>query len=296
MKIAVTGSSGKLGRVAMRVLTAAGHRAPGFDLSASTYGDPTVRLDCSDFGAVMGALSGVDAAVRGFDAVLHLAGIPMPGTTTDEAAFRINTLGTYNVFSAAARLGIGKVVWASSETVLGLPFGSDKVRSWPPEFAPVTEAHPLRPNWSYALSKMLGEEMAAQFVRWHPTMAITSLRFSNVYAPEDYAAIPTIHADPASRKWNLWGYVDAEDAADACRLALEVTHTGPDSAGHRALTIAAADNVAGRDSRALMAEHFPGVPLADGLTGDMSLLSSEAARAAIGYAPSRSWRTRAALG
>ncbi|MBC7491324.1 MAG: NAD(P)-dependent oxidoreductase [Novosphingobium sp.] len=281
MKIAVTGSSGKLGRVAMRVLKAAGHRATGFDLSASTYGDPTVRLDCSDFGAVIGALSGVDAVARGFDAVLHLAGVPMPGATADEEAFRINTLSTYNVFSAAARLGIDKVVWASSETILGLPFAE------PPEFAPITEAHPLKPNWSYALSKLLGEDMAAQFVRWHPAMAITSLRFSNVYAPEDYAAIPAIQADPATRKWNLWGYVDADDAADACRLALEATHTG-----HRALIIAAADNVAGQDSRALMAEHFPTVPLADDLSGEASLLSSAAAREAIGHAPSRSWRTR----
>lgn len=281
MKIAVTGSSGKLGRVAMRVLKAAGHRATGFDLSASTYGDQTVRLDCSDFGAVIGALSGVDAAARGFDAVLHLAGVPMPGTTTDEAAFRVNTLSTYNVFSAAARLGIKNVVWASSETVLGLPFAE------PPAFAPITEAHPLKPNWSYALSKLLGEEMAAQFVRWHPAMAITSLRFSNVYAPEDYAAIPAIHADPASRKWNMWGYVDAEDAADACRLALEADHKG-----HRALIIAAADNVAGQDSRALMAEHFPTVPLADNLAGEASLLSSAVAREAIGYVPSRSWRNR----
>lgn len=281
MKIAVTGSSGKLGRVAMRGLRDAGHRVTGFDLSASTYGDPTVRLDCSDFGAVIGALSGVDAAARGFDAVLHLAGIPMPGTTTDEAAFRVNTLSTYNVFSASARLGIDKVVWASSETILGLPFAD------PPEFAPITEAHPLKPNWSYALSKLLGEEMAAQFARWHPKMAITSLRFSNVYSADDYAAIPAIHADPASRKWNLWGYVDAEDAADACRLALEADHKG-----HRALIIAAADNVAGQDSRALMAGHFPTVPLADDLAGDASLLSSAAAHAAIGYAPSRSWRNR----
>ena len=283
MKIAVTGSSGKLGRVAMRVLKAAGHRATGFDLSASTYGDPTVRLDCSDFGAVMGALSGVDAVARGFDAVLHLAGIPMPGATTDEAAFRVNTLSTYNVFSAAARLGIDNVVWASSETVLGLPFAQ------PPEFAPITEAHPLKPNWSYALSKLLGEEMAAQFVRWHPAMGITSLRFSNVYAPEDYAAVQAIQADPASRKWNLWSYVDAEDAADACRMALEATHTG-----HRALIIAAADNVAGRDSRALMAEHYPAVPLADSLAGEQSLLSTAAAGEAIGYAPSRSWRDHSA--
>ena len=125
MRIAVTGSNGKLGSVAVRALRSAGHRVTGFDLASSVYGDDTVRLDCADFGAVIGALSGVDTAARRFDAVLHLAGIPKPGATTDEEAFRINVLGTYNVFSAAARLGIGRVVWASSETILGLPFDSE---------------------------------------------------------------------------------------------------------------------------------------------------------------------------
>lgn len=281
MRIAVTGSNGKLGRVAMHVLKAAGHKPVGFDIVAATYGDPSVRLDCADFGAVMGALSGVDAVSRKFDAVLHLAGIPMPGATTDEAAFRVNTLGTYNVFSAAARLGIARVVWASSETLLGLPFAD------PPAFAPITEAHPVRPNWSYALSKALGEDMADHFARWSPRMAIASLRFSNVYAPEDYAAVPAIQGDPASRKWNLWSYVDAEDAAEACRLAL----TAPLS-GHHRMIIAAADNIAGQDSRSLMAEHFPSVPLADALAGNQSLLSSEQAGTLIGYAPRHSWRTR----
>ena len=122
MRIAVTGSNGKLGRVTVEALRSAGHRVTGFDLVSSVYGDDTVRLDCADFGAVIGALSGVDTAARRFDAVLHLAGIPKPGATTDEEAFRVNVLGTYNVFSAAARLGIGRVIWASSETILGLPF------------------------------------------------------------------------------------------------------------------------------------------------------------------------------
>ncbi|WP_338467061.1 NAD(P)-dependent oxidoreductase [Novosphingobium sp. ZN18A2] len=279
MRIAVTGSSGKLGRAAMRTLAEAGHRATGFDIASSTYGDETVRLDCADFGAVMGALSGVDTVARKFDAVLHLAGIPKPGATSDEAAFRVNTLGTYNVFSAAARLGIGRVVWASSETLLGLPFSD------PPQFAPITEAHPLQPNWSYALSKLMGEEMADQFVRWMPSLSIASLRFSNVYAPQDYAAVPAIQSDPASRKWNLWGYVDAADAADACRLALEASFTG-----HEPAIIAAADNIAGRDSRSLMAEFYPGVRLDDALSGEASLLSSDRAGTLFGYRPCRSWR------
>ena len=281
MRIAVTGSSGKLGKVAMAALRAAGHRVTGFDIVSSVYGDDTVRLDCADFGAVMGALSGVDTAARRFDAVLHLAGIPKPGATTDEAAFRINVMGTYNVFSAAARLGIGRVVWASSETILGLPFAE------PPQFAPIDETHPLLPNWSYALGKRVGETMADEFARWHASLAIVSLRFSNVYVAEDYAALPQIQTDPASRQWNLWSYIDAEDAAEACRCALEAKTTG-----HEAMIIAAADNLMGRPSRDLMAEHFPGVPLAEGLAGEASLLSSARAGELIGYVPRVSWRQR----
>lgn len=281
MRIAVTGSNGKLGRVTLAALRAAGHRVTGFDLASSVYGDDTVRLDCADFGAVMGALSGVDTAARRFDAVLHLAGIPKPGATTDEEAFRANVLGTYNVFSAAARLGIGRVVWASSETVLGLPFAD------PPQFAPVDETHPLLPNWSYALGKLVGETMAEQFVRWNPAMAIISLRFSNVYSLGDYAGLPEIQADPASRKWNLWSYIDADDAAEACRCALEAQTTG-----HAPLIIAAADNLMGQPSRDLMAAHFPAVPLAEALTGEASLLSSARAGELIGFVPKVSWRSR----
>ncbi|MFM9936420.1 MAG: NAD-dependent epimerase/dehydratase family protein [Novosphingobium sp.] len=281
MRIAVTGSNGKLGRVTVAALRAAGHRVTGFDLVSSVYGDDTVRLDCADFGAVMGALSGVDTAARRFDAVLHLAGIPKPGATTDEEAFRVNVLGTYNVFSAAARLGIGRVVWASSETILGLPFAD------PPQFAPIDETHPLLPNWSYALGKLVGETMAAEFARWHPAMAVVSLRFSNVYSLSDYAVIPVIQADPASRRWNLWSYIDAEDAADACRCALEAETTG-----HEPLIIAAADNLMGQPSRDLMAAHFPEVLLAEALAGEASLLSSVRAGALIGYVPKVSWRSR----
>ncbi|MBX9884290.1 MAG: NAD(P)-dependent oxidoreductase, partial [Novosphingobium sp.] len=172
-------------------------------------------------------------------------------------------------------------VWASSETILGLPFAE------PPRFAPIDETHPLLPNWSYALGKRLGETMAEEFARWHPAMGIVSLRFSNVYMPEDYAALPQIQADPASRKWNLWSYIDAEDAAQACRGALEAATTG-----HEAMIIAAADNLMGRPSRDLMAEHFPGVPLAEALAGEAALLSSARAEELIGFQPRVSWRDR----
>ncbi len=280
MNVAVTGSSGKVGRAAVRALKAAGHPVTCLDIVAHIDHPRTIRVDCSDFGSVMGALSGVDTISGRPDAVIHLAGIPQPGPAPDHVIFDNNTAATYNVFSACARLGIARVVWASSETILGLPFDT------PPDYAPLTEAHPDRPAWSYALSKQLGETMADSFLRWHPTMSILSLRFSNVYDGRDYDAIAGIQARPETRKWNLWGYVDVEDCGTACRLAIEALITG-----HHRLIIAAADNIAGQSSRDLMAAHFQTVPLGE-MDGDASLLSSQAARDLIGYAPRFSWRDR----
>lgn len=280
MKVAVTGSSGKVGRAAVRALKAAGHRVTCLDIVTHPDHPRTVRVDCSDFGAVMGALSGVDTISGRPDAVVHLAGIPQPGPAPDHIIFDNNIAATYNVFSACARLSIARVVWASSETILGLPFDA------PPDFAPLTEAHPDRPSWSYALSKQLGETMADSFVRWHPAMSILSLRFSNVYESRDYDAVAGIQARPETRKFNLWSYVDAEDCGTACRLAVEA-----DITGHRRLIIAAADNITGQASRDLMTAHFPTVPLAE-IDGESALLSSQAAHDLIGYAPRFSWRGR----
>jgi nucleoside-diphosphate-sugar epimerase len=192
--------------------------------------------------------------------------------------FRTNITSTHTVFAAAWRLGLKRVVWASSETTLGLPFDT------PPEYAPVDEEHPLRPESSYALSKVLGEEMARQFNRWSG-VPIVGLRFSNVMERADYAAFPAFQDDPRLRKWNLWGYVDESHVAQSCRLALEA-----DVAGAEAFVIAAGDTVMRRPSRDLMAEVFPGVPVRDGVDGHATLLGIDKARRVLGYAPEFTWR------
>src|SRR3954451_18917029 len=134
--VAVTGSSGKLGRHVVRDLTEHGHhvvaldRVPDPDSPAAT----TVRIDLTDFGQVYEALAGVDEAPPAA-AVVHLGAIPAPGLTTTAATFANNAPSTYNIFAAARRCGIRSVVWASSETVLGLPFGDDT----PPPYLPVDE-------------------------------------------------------------------------------------------------------------------------------------------------------------
>jgi len=210
--------------------------------------------------------------------VVHLAAIPSPTHATPDVVFRTNVTSTHTVFSAAVRLGLGRVVWASSETTLGLPFDR------PPDYAPIDEEHELRPETSYALSKVLGEEMARQFHRWSG-IPFVGLRFSNIMERADYQRFPSFWDDPWLRKWNLWGYVDESHVAEGVRRALEA-----DVAGAEAFIIAAADTVMRRPSRELMAEVFPGVPVRGGLAGHGTLLGIEKARRLLGYRPEFTWR------
>jgi nucleoside-diphosphate-sugar epimerase len=186
-------------------------------------------------------------------------------------------MSTYNVFAAAVAHGIRRVVWASSETVLGLPFET------PPLFAPIDETIEPRPESSYALSKLVGETMATQFARRSATTFV-GLRISNIMEPPDYELFPGYWDDAQIRKWNLWGYVDARDVAAAARLGLEV-----DVDGAEVCIIAAADTVMTRPSADLMAEVFPSVPLRRAVEGRETLLSIDRARRVLGYEPAHRW-------
>src|SRR4051812_13897165 len=278
MKIVVTGGSGKAGRAVVRDLLEHGHEVLNVDLVPSREAvAPFLPADLTDYGQTLEALSGAEV-LPGIEAVVHLAAIPAPDKATPDVVFRTNITSTHTVFAAAWRLRLKRVVWASSETTLGLPFDT------PPDFAPVDEEHPLRPESSYALSKVLGEEMARQFSRWSGIPFI-GLRFSNIMVRDDYERFPTYWDDPHLRKWNLWGYVDESHVAQSVRLALEADVNGADS-----FIIAAADTVMKRPSRELMAEVFPGVPVADDVDGTDTLLAIGKARAKLGYSPQFSWR------
>ena len=237
-RIAVTGGSGKAGRGVVRSLLESGHqvlnidRVPSPDSYAPDSPVPYLSADVTDFGQALEALIGGET-LPGIEVVVHLAAIPSPAHATPDQVFRTNITSTHAVFSAAARLGLRRVVWASSETTLGLPFDR------PPDYAPVDEAH-LRPESSYALSKVLGEEMARQFNRWSG-VPIIGLRFSNIMVREDYERFPAFWDDPHLRKWNLWGYVDESHVADSVRLALDVDIRGAEN-----FIIAAADTVMNR--------------------------------------------------
>jgi nucleoside-diphosphate-sugar epimerase len=281
-RIAVTGGSGKAGRAVVRDLLEHGHevlnidRVPSPDSYAPDSPAPYLPADLTDFGQTLEALSGGET-LRGIEEVVHLAAIPSPAHATPDQVFRTNVTSTHTVFSAAARLGLRRVVWASSETTLGLPFDR------PPDYAPVNEAH-LYPESSYALSKVLGEEMARQFNRWSG-VPIVGLRFSNIMVREDYEVFPTFWDDPHSRNWNLWGYVDESHVAQSVRLALDADIQGAES-----FIIAAADTVMKQSSRNLMAEVFPAVPLSENLDGTDTLLDITKARTVLGYSPEFTWR------
>lgn len=283
MRIAVTGGSGKAGRAIVRGLLEHGHdvlnidRVPSAESSSPDSPAPFMAADVTDFGQTLEALSGGER-LPGIEAVVHLAAIPSPVHATPDVVFRTNIVSTHTVFAAAARLRLRRVVWASSETTLGLPFDE------PPVYVPVDEELPLRPESSYALSKVLGEEMARQFSRWSG-IPFVGLRFSNVMERADYARFPAFWDDPHLRKWNLWSYVDESHVAESVLRALAA-----DIRGAEAFVIAAADTVMRQPSRELMAEIFPTVPVRAGVAGNDTLLGIGKARRLLGYAPAFSWR------
>ncbi|WP_343216565.1 NAD(P)-dependent oxidoreductase [Deinococcus aestuarii] len=276
-RVVVTGASGKAGRSVVHELLEQGYEVTAVDLTPfETSGLPhplagNLRADLTDLGQALEVLHGMDA-------VVHLANIPAPGLTTPGRTFLENTAMNFAVFSAAVQNGLKRVVWASSETTLGLPFDN------PPRYAPVDEAHFPLPESTYALSKVVGETLAEQFARWSG-IPFVGLRISNIMEPPDYAAFPGYWTDAGLRQWNLWGYVDARDVAQACRLGLEAGVSGA-----RSVIVAAADTVMNRPSRELMAEVFPGVPVAPELGEFGTLLSIREARLLLGYAPRYSWR------
>jgi UDP-glucose 4-epimerase len=280
-RIAVTGGSGKLGRAVVRDLEEHGYAVVNLDRAAPPDDAPGdfVRVDLTDYGQTFEALSRIEDRYDRVDGVVHLAAFPAPGLVPNTTTFVNNISSTHHVFAAARAAGITNVVWASSETVLGLPFDT------PPPYIPVDEAYHPRPESSYSLAKTLEEEMAGQLCRWDPELKMIGLRFSNVMYPEDYAEFPSFDEDPRLRKWNLWGYIDARDGAQACRLALEHQATGCE-----VFIIANADTVMSTPSAELAATVFPDVEVRGELSGTVTLLSIDKARRVLGYEPAHSWR------
>jgi nucleoside-diphosphate-sugar epimerase len=271
--VAVTGASGKAGRAVVRDLLEHGYEVRAIDIAPAPadLGVDVLIADLTDYGQAMQSLDGCDT-------VVHLANIPAPGRKPDAITFNTNITMNYAVFTAAVHLRADRVVWASSETTLGLPFDT------PPRYAPIDEAHYPYPTTAYALSKVASETIAEQIAAWSG-LPFIALRFSNILAVADYAKVPTYWADPRSRHWNAWGYIDERDVALACRLALTADVTGA-----VALIIAAADTIMDRPSADLLAEVYPQTEARKRLSTYETLLSIDKAREVLGFEPQHSWR------
>jgi nucleoside-diphosphate-sugar epimerase len=285
--IVVTGGSGKLGRVAVRHLMERGYKVVSIDMARPAGisnppkpTDPVFSLaDITNFGEVMGALSGInDRIEEPVTGIVHLGAIAAPGQAVDNRIFETNMLSTYYVFEAAKRLRIRNVVWASSETVYGIPYPAG------PAYVPVDEEIGL-PQSSYSLSKLLGEKMAEQYALWDPETKIVGLRFSNVQEQADYALFESYQASAQTRRFNLWTYIDARDGAQAIRLALESKLRGAHVFG-----IANTNSLMRTGNDALLDEVFPGTKRKRALKPNESLISIEKAQKMLGYKPEFDWK------
>jgi nucleoside-diphosphate-sugar epimerase len=271
--IIVTGSSGKAGKAIMKDLLDHGYSVLGVDKHKAPQAvGPFLEAELTDLGQCYDILKNAQA-------LIHMANIPAPGLYPAAKTFVDNTVMNYNLFQAACDLKLERIIWASSETTLGLPFDI------PPRYAPVDEAHFPYPESSYALSKVVTEDMAAQFSRWS-NIPFIGLRFTNILNPEVYKTFPsTCWQDVHNRKWNLWGYIDERDVAQSCRKSLNARLTGSNN-----YIIAANDTVMNRPSKELMQEVFPNVPLKEPLSEYGTLLSNQKAKNELDFQPEHSWR------
>jgi nucleoside-diphosphate-sugar epimerase len=276
-KIVVTGGSGLAGQPVVAHLLEHGYDVLIADTAKpSTSAAPYRLVDLEDLGQVYGVLAGADA-------IVHLAAIPRPSYHTNEVVFRTNVMTMFNVLEAAATLGIGRVVFGSSVSVLGFPFFTQPLE---PVYVPIDEAHPKLPQDAYGLSKYLGEEMANAVVR-RGGLSVVSLRMPWVQTPESFRReLMPMWEDPCAGASNLWSYIDTRDVAQACRLALEAEITG-----HEAMFIAAPNTFMKTPTRDLLRECFSETVISPELTGHSSLLSSAKAERMLGFAAEHTWES-----
>ena len=291
MRVFFTGGSGKAGRHAIAHLTEQGHEVTNIDLVALRHpGVPDLRVDLTDAGQVFNVMashaSGAElepgTGVPPYDAVVHFAAIPSMFLTADNETYRVNVLSTFNVLDAATKLGIRKIVIASSETTYGVCFADGEVR---PDYIPVDEEHPTVPQDSYAMSKVCNEVTARSFAA-RTGFDIYALRINNVIEPHEYLT----HAKPwretpEVRRRNIFAYIDARDLGHMVDRCLAT-----DGLGYQVFNVSNDDSSVGLPSAEVIRRFYDGVPLKRPLDEFETFYSSSKAKRLLNYAPRHGWR------
>jgi nucleoside-diphosphate-sugar epimerase len=291
MRILFTGGTGKAGKHAVQYLLDQGHRVVNVDLKPlELTGVNNLIADITDSGQmfnVMTSYAGFDELEPGtgvpkFDAVVHFAAIPRILIQPDNETFRVNTLGTYNVIEAAVKLGIKKILIASSETTYGVCFSDGKTN---PDFLPIVEEYDVNPMDTYALSKVLNEKTARSFQR-RSGVDIYALRIGNVIEPHEYAeSFPYFLKNPEVRRRMIFNYIDARDLGQIVDLCLK-----KDGLGYQVFNAANDHNVATLTAKELAERFFPGVPITRELEGHEALYSNRKIKEVLGFKEEHNWR------
>lgn len=291
MRVFFTGGAGKAGKHAIAHLLEQGHRVTNIDLNkVDLPGVDNLRVDLTDAGQVFNAMSayaGFDELEPGtgvprYDAVVHFAAIPCILIRPDNETYMINVASTYNVIDAAVKLGIRKVIFASSETTYGICFADGEKK---PDYIPVDEDHPVVPPDSYAMSKVVNEVTGRSFAV-RSGIDIYALRINNVIEPHEYARdFPGYIAHPERRRRNIFAYIDARDLGHMVDCCLRT-----DGLGYQVFNVSNDDMSVGLTSDEVTARFYQGVPQKRAMGRDETFYSNDKAKRMVGFAPKHSWR------
>lgn len=289
-RILFTGGSGKAGRHVIPYLLEKGHQVLNLDLVPLEHpGVDNLVVDITDSGQVFNAMTSYanfselepGNGVQRFDAVVHFAAVPRILLKPDNETFRVNTIGTYNVIEAAVKLGISKIVIASSETTYGVCFTDGRSD---PEAIPVSEECDTNPMDSYGLSKVLNEQTARSFQR-RSGADIYALRIGNVIEPHEYPRFKEFAKDPESRRRNFFSHIDARDLGQIVDRCL-----AKDGLGFEVFNATNDENSLDIPAKELADTYFAGVPCSNDLGQYEALLSNRKIREVLGFKQQHNWR------